>query len=213
MFTSDAEGEVKYVATELAAENTSYVVFEQMGEFEEKTYEFSLDELVASYPETPADKTNIEAANLTGANSFLSLDGEPSNKCVVRAGNNCIEIKDAQLQVTFQGTGTLTVAFASTGGSNTSYFAVYKDGTAIAGTTEAAEVEGTPNVYQVTGTTYATVTYKITEAGTYQISCPSTPGRGGRVNSIVMADTYAVKVENPAHFDEQITYSFVLGTS
>ena len=178
-------------------------------------YAFSLEELIASYGAEPADKTFIDTANLTGANSFLSLINAASNKCVVRPGNNCMEIKDAQLAVTFKGTGTLTVSFASTGGSNTSHFAVLgPDGNPlVAASTEAQLVEGETAIYQVTGTTYVTVNYTITEAGTYQISCPSTPGRGGRVNSIIMADTYNIKVEKPAHYTDTITYSFVSSTT
>ncbi len=164
-------------------------------------------------PEVP-DKTPLKQDYFTGDNAFLTLTAEASSN-VIRgkdaAGKNanlkCVEIKEGALSVTFTGTGTLTVSFASTGGSNTSGMAVKNSaGTCLTGTTTATLVDSTDTLnagfYQVTGTTAVEVTFNITEAGTYTIwggiyNADSIKpngvnnARATRIHTIVMVDNGA----------------------
>ncbi|MBE6136797.1 MAG: hypothetical protein E7176_00170 [Erysipelotrichaceae bacterium] len=155
------------------------------------------------------DKAQINNATFAEtANSFLTVGD--STKVTYRTSGSCIETKDDNLTVTFVGTGTITISFASTGGSNISALGLKdSEGNWIAGTTTDATLiaEGVQGgktgslanytaeeygAYSVTGSTYVTVTFTIEEAGTYTISAPSTTnGRGTRINSIVMVDNYA----------------------
>lgn len=164
-------------------------------------------------PETP-DKTPLKQDYFTGDNAFLTLTAEASSN-VLRgkdaAGKNAtlkaIEIKEGALSVTFTGAGTLTVGFASTGGSNTSGMAVKNAaGVCLTGTTTAtligAEDELNAGFYQTTGTAAVEVTFNITEAGTYTIwggiyNADSTKpsgvnnARATRIHTIVMVDNGA----------------------
>lgn len=153
-----------------------------------------------------ADKATIASFE---KNSFLTV--VDSSKVTARTKNGAcyaIENKDDNLTVTFNGTGTLTVEFASTSGSNISAFGV-KDSTGAwltgaEGTTAtviAAGVQGGKDgelknykeaeygAYTVVGSTYVKVVYNIEVAGTYTLASPSTTnGRGCRINVITMVD-------------------------
>lgn len=153
-----------------------------------------------------ADKDTIASFE---KNSFLTV--VDSAKVTARTKNSAcyaIETKDDNLTVTFNGTGTLTVEFASTGGTNISAFGV-KDSTGAwltgaEGTTAtviAAGVQGGKDgglknyteaeygAYTIYGSSYVKVVYNIETAGTYTLSSPSTTnGRGCRINVITMVD-------------------------
>ncbi len=159
-----------------------------------------------------ADKQTLTQADFTGANAFLTI-GEGvtyRNKALDPKGTapDAIELKNDGISVTFQGTGTITIGFASTGGSNTSGFALIDaSGAYLEGTTTATKLaadetiaEGYVNkagLYTVTGTTAVTVTYTISTAGTYKLYSlycylkdSAGTSRGGRITSITMTDNY-----------------------
>ncbi len=163
------------------------------------TFNFSMQELVdsmtAALGATPTDKTALKADYFTGANAFLTLGGSLGGSDQYRTSSGgCFELKKGTLSVTFQGTGTLTVAFASTGGSNNSRLAV-KDSTGAMlvakETTAAAVTDAEAGAYEVQGTTFVTVSFEITQPGTYTIcSMTGVTGRGMRVNAISMTDNH-----------------------
>ena len=84
------------------------------------------------------------------------------------------------LEFTVAGKATVTITVSSTGGSNTSAFALV-DATGNA----MAEANG---LTEVTGTAAITVTYTV-EAGIYKIVSPQSDyGRGYRIMSVVVVD-------------------------
>lgn len=153
-----------------------------------------------------ADKASMTQANFTGANSFITVAAEKKvtyrNKTKSADGKSpdCIEVKDGGLSVTFKGTGTITISFASTGSTNISSLELRKaDGTNVAATSKGDAVTNTDGVYTITGTNADSVTFTITEAGTYTIYCSysytnATTGasstRGARITAITMQDNY-----------------------
>lgn len=169
---------------------------------ETHNYAFNLNEVIAALTVdgvAPADKTALTAACFAGeSNSFLTLitDGMGSSDQYRTSGGGCIEIKNDRLQVTFEGTGTITVTVASTGGNNVSRFGLksasgsYVAASVSAGATAITE-GGDAGTYEVAGTSYVTLTFEVTEAGTYTLCAPSgTTNRGGRVQTITMVDTH-----------------------
>ncbi len=129
----------------------------------------------------------------TGDAGFLTV--VDSTQVTYRTSNSCIENKDANLKVTFKGTGTITISFASTGKTNISRIGLRdSEGSYLEATsTTATETTGVADVgtYQVTSTGYKTVTFTVTKAGEYFIVCPSgDTGRGARINTIDMVDKY-----------------------
>jgi len=178
----------------------------------------------ATYP----DNTVLKAEYFTGDNAFLTLTESSSNKIrgpqwdaannkVKNADLKCVEIKDGALSVTFTGTGTLTISFSSTGKNNISGLALKNEaGTCLTGTLGELASNVTVNLidstdelnagfYQISSTekaTAATITFNITEAGTYTIwggkyvaDSSKENGinneRGTRIHSIVMVDNGA----------------------
>lgn len=146
--------------------------------------------------ETIADKTALAASDFTGNNEFITFvaTGSSSSDQYRTSNSGIIEIKGDRLQVTFEGTGSISVSFASTGGGNESHFGI-KDasGYLIAdtdGTSATKVVDGDDaNTYTVTGTSFVTVTYTITKPGTYTLSSPSgVTTRGCRISAITMQD-------------------------
>ena len=164
----------------------------------------------------PNDKQAITQANLTTPNDFLKLgSGSVTWRCLKNATGGAIELKDEGLTVTFQGTGTITISFGSTSSSNTSGIALinsagtYLVAESTTGTQLAADqtiADGYVNKKDLCtkeggqkAAEAATVTYKITEAGTYTIYSSysyidakdgKAKSRGCRVWSISMSDTY-----------------------
>ena len=137
------------------------------------------------------DKAQINQAVFDGtANSFLTVKDQ--SMITYRTSNNCIEIKGENLTVTFTGTGTFKVKFASTGGSNESWFSLENAaGTALEASNASSltVATGQTNVYTVTGTTWVEVTYNITTPGTYTL-CSNHKSRGCRINTIEIVDRY-----------------------
>lgn len=142
---------------------------------------------------THNDKDKLTQADFTGDNAFLIFT-EEANITYRTSGGGCIENKDAGLSVEFRGIGKITITFASTGGSNTSRLGLLNeagDYLTATETTATASTEGNIGTYEVTGTSYVSVTYTITVSGTYIIDCPSDLlGRGARIQTITMVDTY-----------------------
>ncbi|MDE7167353.1 MAG: hypothetical protein K2O28_00730 [Clostridia bacterium] len=166
--------------------------------------------------QTTTDKVEVTQANLTTPNDFLKLgSGTVTWRCLKKANGGAIEVKDEGLTVTFRGTGTITIGFGSTSDSNTSGIALinsagtYLVAESTTGTLLAADqtiadgyVNKTNLCTKVGGqktAEAATVTYKITEAGTYTIYSSfsyidakdgKAKSRGCRIWSISMSDTY-----------------------
>ncbi len=167
------------------------------------TYNFSLQELIDSITTVlgtaPADKTALKADYFTGANAFLTLGGSLGSSDQYRTSSGgCFEIKKGTLSVTFQGTGTLTVAFASTGGSNKSRLALMDSTGAIVAaqktetSTAALVTDGIEDgAYEVSGTAFITLSFEITQPGTYTICAKyGVQNRGVRINAISMTDNH-----------------------
>ena len=167
------------------------------------TFNFSITELAAEIATqtgvaTAADKTALKAEYFTGNNAFLTLGGSLGSSDQYRtSGSGCFELKKGTLSVTFQGTGTLTISFASTGSSNVSYAGVKFGTEIIAPTTVGAgatalTADGFVNVYSVTGTEFVTLSYEITQPGTYTICSfqDATVTRGTRFQTIGMVDNH-----------------------
>ncbi len=161
-------------------------------------YEFSYRDLTTAISEagvTLTDSMDVTQSYLKYSNSFLTIVDGGTVK--VRDGSStaktCIEIKGSALSVTFQGTGTITISFASTGTSNTSDIALMdSDNNYItASSTTATSVTVTAGTYYtVSGTTYISVTYNIASAGTYTIVAGINYDRNTRINAITMTDNY-----------------------
>ena len=151
-----------------------------------------------------ADKAKLTQEDLGEANQFLTILG--TDKVTYRTSNNCIENKNDGLSVTFQGYGTITITFSSTGGNNVSRLGLQNAN----GEYLVADVNGTTaqlsdsslngkavdpselGTYEVKGTgSGATVTFTISAPGTYTINCPSiTLDRGARILNISMTDIF-----------------------
>ncbi len=171
----------------------------------------------ATYP----DKTPLKQEYFTGDNAFLTVVENSSNVLrgpglkddgvtVQNSTLKAIEVKDGALSVTFTGAGTLTIGFSSTGSRNTSGIALKNAEDTIlaaASTPQGATLVGEADTlnagyYQMTGSAAITITYNITEAGTYTIWCGMYQedttaesgvknARGTRIHSIVMVDNGA----------------------
>ncbi len=140
------------------------------------------------------DKQSLTADTLN--NPFLTI--VDSSKVTARYNtdkkeNYCIENKDANLKVTFKGTGTITIGYCSTSGINNSRIRlVNSKGEYITATSfNGYTYQTSENAYEIIGSTATPITFTITEAGEYTIDCVSTTThRGGRIYSIKMNDTY-----------------------
>ena len=155
--------------------------------------------------EMGGDQTDLKQSDLKGANSFLKLgDGTAKyrNKDKWSTGANVVEIKGRGFLVTFDGVGTITVGYSSTGSSNKSRVGLMDaDKNYIPATYDETNanitLDTTPNVYLVNGTSSSELTFTITKPGTYAIiSEPNSDyNRGCRIHSIVMEDN----VDDPAN--------------
>lgn len=186
-------------------------------------YNFSLDALIAEIEKDTgvspaANKTALKDSYFTGVNSFITFIGTGASSDQYRTDSKgCFEIKAAVLQVTFEGTGTLSFSVASTGGNNKSRFALKdaKDNYLTATSYEGAtKVEGDEEgSYEVAGTTFVTLSYEIKEPGTYSIvSVYKTTGRGGRIKTISMVDTIVGEDEGEGE-DEKLVPEYIYGVS
>lgn len=180
------------------------------------TYTYSWTELTtaAGYDtgetQTETDKLALTQANFTGNNAFITVvDASTLTWRNYKQAKGAFEMKGEGVSVTFQGTGTITISFCSTGGSNTSGFALVKpDGTWLEATSTTATkvaadetiADGYVNkagLYTITGTTAGTVTYTIETAGTYKFYSSYSyldsgvgKSRGCRISGISMTDNY-----------------------
>ena len=156
------------------------------------TYSLDLTAITAT-----KDKEALTATTFGTKNSFLTIvDSSKVTARVKDAATYCIENKDGNLKVTFKGTGTLTISYCSTSGSNKSRIRlVNENGQYVSATTvdSAFTYVEAENAYEITGSTAKDITFTITSAGTYTIDCVSTTtGRGGRIYAVSMSDTYSV---------------------
>lgn len=139
------------------------------------------------------DKIALDPSDFTGANAFITMLAGYSKSDQYRTSNNgIIEIKGERLQVTFEGTGSISVSFASTGSGNDSNFGIKKNGNYLTadtdGTTATLVAEGDDaGAYTVNGTSYVTVVYTITQPGIYTL-CSNLSARGCRISTITMQD-------------------------
>lgn len=143
--------------------------------------------------------TAVDTAKLTTEtlnNSFLTVIN--SNYVTARYNtkkneNYCIENKNANLKVTFKGTGTITIGYSSTGNTNNSRIRlVNSNGEYITATSYSGYTYiSNESSYEIVGTTKKDITFNITSPGDYFIDCVSaSTNRGGRIYSIKMTDTY-----------------------
>lgn len=154
------------------------------------------------------DKNAIKQENFTGDNSFLKV----KEGCLTyrhkdtdsSTSPNCIEVKNDGLQVTFEGTGTISITFASTGTSNVSGLQLLDaDGNIIKAKNHSSlkvlsadDAQGNKaGTYTAAGTSGVTAEYEITVSGTYTIYCSyyyvkgtEVTSRGSRITAIVMQD-------------------------
>lgn len=164
--------------------------------------------------QTTIDQVEVTQAHLTSPNDFLTLgSGSVKWRCLKKATGGAIEVKNEGFTVTFQGTGTITIGFGSTSSSNTSGLAlVDSTGTyLVAESTTATKVETDETIadgyvnkaglYTKAGgqkaSEAATVTYKITAAGTYTfyssysyLESGVAKSRACRIWTISMTDNY-----------------------
>lgn len=147
-----------------------------------------------------SDKMLVTADMFTGANAFLTFSGKSTTSANnIRTDSAAtkvtgFEIKNGALSVTFQGTGTISITFCSNGSSNTSCIGLKNfAGDLLGGVpSDAVNVTMNGNMYEVAGSKISyTVTYTITEAGTYTIWAGSEKyNRVARVSGITMVDKY-----------------------
>lgn len=164
------------------------------------TYNFNLtalvEEMTKQIGSAPADKAQLASGYFKGDNAFMSVTIDGTSDVYRTSGGGCIEIKKGTVKVTFKGTGTLSVSFASTGGSNNSRLALLdSEGKIVAakdkGGATLVETGDDTGAYEITGTKYVTVTFEITNPGTYTIcSMYGTTGRGMRISAISMTDNH-----------------------
>ena len=148
-----------------------------------------------------SDKGAITQDDLnTASNSFLTLgSGE-----VTWRNNNTIEIVNDGLQVTINGTGSITIGFSSTGSTNVSRVGLKDaDGNYVPATSydknnanisldDSEDDSGNlyENVYLVKNTNSCEFTYVITKPGTYTIASEKNNAypRGCRIHKIAVID-------------------------
>lgn len=170
---------------------------------------YSFDYNAIDNSEMPGDQTPLKQSDLKGVNSFLKVTGDASDKVLYRNktlwgnGANVIEIRNVGFLVTFEGTGTITIGFSSTGGSNDSSISLMdSEGNFITATSYDTNITVNTNkdekqhvAYVVNGTSPSEVTFTITKPGVYKIvgDINKCCGRNTRIHSIEMEDN----VERP----------------
>ncbi len=189
--------------------------------YEENNYALDLTAFAGS-----TDKDVLTQASLTGNNAFITLNDVENTKPNIRVNNAgepyAIEIKGEGMIVKFLGTGTISVTFSSTGGSNTSDFALKGANGYLVAANDSAIPAGnkeSEGIYNVTGTTATaiTLTYEITEAGDYTLCTNVTPSglndgkgkynRASRILAIEMTDKVG---EQPTPSTEAHSYALSL---
>ena len=180
----------------------------------------TIEEGAVSYNETfdattltnaSADKEKITQAEL---GSFFTLIGSGDKRSATSGGSvTSVEFKDAGLQFTVTDTVIVTAEVASTGGTNMSLVALYKEGvtTAVAAETVARDtndvITQTNNVIDVFGTyKKTTITYEL-EKGTYTLKGIQGTSTGSGTytykdssNNIVTKNTTSESVARGARF-------------
>ena len=151
-YYTDENFTVKYEGEEVYANAVLFVRTVEAVMVEAKTNNFSYGAIPKK-----ADNAVLVQVDFDGTvNSFLKIQG--TDLVTYRTSNNCIQNKDDGLKVYFAAGGSLSVKFASTGGSNKSRLGLKDEkGNWIAGATSATEVKDgiEDGTYEVTGTTVA----------------------------------------------------------
>lgn len=162
----------------------------------EHNYSFTMSNLEEALGGSPADHTLLTAEAIASASSgFITLilpEGISENDEYRTQSGGCIELRDNQLQVEFQGTGTITVYARSTSAENVSDIGLQDEqGNWITATYQSSNVgTTTAGYYTVTGTDFIELTFNISEAGKYYIVNPQNSNRAVRINEIKMTDNY-----------------------
>ena len=216
-YASGATKEVKAkdceieIDTKTVAENAkakvTYTDTNASGGVMTKTIEVSYTITASTSARTEIYNLDLSAINLSSGTALTQNDLEGENAFLqVGSGNATFKIdkeipfielaKAKSLQVTFDGTGKITIGFASTGGSNWSRVALKNSsGQYIAATytpnDEVVKKDGEDNIYLVKGTTPTELTFEISESGTYSMICESNSdyNRACRIYSVSMEDT------------------------
>ena len=176
-------------------------IIPETGDVTEHNFSFDLNALAnEAKGEALSDKMTVTADMFKGANAFLTFVGDSTDKVNnIRTNSDAtkvtgFETKDGALSVTFQGTGTISITFCSNSSSNTSCVGLKNsNGDLLEGVpSDTVSVTVSGNMYAVAGSkTSYTVTYTITEAGTYTIWAGSAEfARVARISGITMVDKY-----------------------
>lgn len=191
-YYADENFTVKYEGEEVYANAVLFVRTVEAVMVEAKTNNFSYGAIPKK-----ADNAVLVQADFEGTvNSFLKIQG--TDLVTYRTSNNCIQNKDDGLKVYFAAGGSLSVKFASTGGSNKSRLGLKDEkGNWIAGVTSATEVKDgiEDGTYEMAGTTVVEIVFQVMKEGWYTISCPSSvTTRGARITVINQTvNAYKVK--------------------
>ena len=161
-----------------------------------------------SSPSSTSIEYNLDLTKITTASDTAKLTTETLNNSFLTVINSnyvtaryntkknknyCIENKNANLKVTFKGTGTITIGYCSTSNTNNSRIRlVNSNGEYITATSYSGYTYiSNESSYEIVGTTTKDITFNITTPGDYFIDCVSaSTNRGGRIYSIKMTDTY-----------------------
>ncbi|MGN1373366.1 MAG: hypothetical protein ACI4VK_04890 [Candidatus Coproplasma sp.] len=187
--TTSAKREVKYVVTSAGSDSKA-------------EYAYSFDALKAAVgsENVAVDTVKILPEMFADtANSFLTVveNGGTAN---YRGKESVLamEIKNYALTVEFTGIGILTVSFSSTGGANTSDFALIgpvdanMNGEFVKASNEKdlddANLSENEGIYCVTGTGAVTIKYIITKPGRYVLTAANEYDRYTRISSINMSE-------------------------
>lgn len=183
-----------YTAKGTAITKTLNIKYTISPKYGETTYTYDYNAI--DYSNMEGDQTPLKQSDFKGVNTFLKVGSGTlvyRNKEEWSTGANVIEIKGEGLKVTFDGTGTISIGFCSTGSSNASTLGLKgKDGYVAASLRNINVTENSkiPNTYDVKGTDAYVVTFEITEPGEYSIVGETAGGnsRNTRIHSIVMVD-------------------------
>ncbi|MGM9970299.1 MAG: pectinesterase family protein [Anaeroplasma sp.] len=208
---ADSELTVKYdFTTALEAGTVKIYAKFNMAETKTDTYSLDLSKVTGAGGAAASDKGTLTTEQL--GNDFLTVvDSSKVTSRVKDGAVYCIENKDGNLEVTFKGTGTITISYCSTSGTNNSRIRVVdENGVACSATNidSAFTYVEAETAYEIFGSTAKSITFNVTAAGTYTIDCVSaSAGRGGRIYAIEMTDTYAAAVDKTI-IVEDTTFSF-----
>ena len=200
-----------YNATGAAVTKAANVTYTITRKYGKTVYTYDMNAIVG-ISDITVDNTPLTQSMFKGANSFLKVGND---SVIYRTGSKVIELlKTKSIKVTFGGTGSITVGFSSTGGSNYARVCLQDaNGNCIPATYSDSTVkvdESASNVYLVYGTTSRELTFNITQPGTYSIVCASNSSynRNCRIHSVVLEDNVPEPAAAMLSADKQTYISY-----